>query len=261
MTTGEPSLVDLLRGALGRREILAFFQPQVDPASGRIVAAEALARWRHPEHGIVSPDIFIPAAQQHRIIDDLGLFMVNEAWRAALNWNESGTPVEVSVNVSATQLTSDRLTDHLRRLLIEATMPAQAMTIEITESEPFFDLPEAAERLRKLTARGLGISVDDFGLAHSSLARLNDLPATEVKIDISMVQDESDEGDASIRAIVEYAHELGVRVVAEGIETESQRDRVVELGVERAQGFLFYRPMDRMALTRLLDEQFAAQRA
>jgi EAL domain-containing protein (putative c-di-GMP-specific phosphodiesterase class I) len=255
MPSHDADLIEELAAGIERHEIVAFFQPQVELASERVVAGEALARWRHPRHGLLAPDIFIPAAQQHRLIDELGLLMLEAAWEAALHWRQEGTPVQVSVNASATQLTSDRLTDRLTELLTTSTLAPGTVTIEITETEPFFDLPEAAERLTGLRDLGLGISIDDFGHGHSSLARLNDLPATELKIDLSMIQDESDEGDRSLDAIVEYAHDRGIRVVAEGIETESQRLRVVSMGCQRGQGFLFAPPMSRDHFDVLLMEQ------
>lgn len=237
------NLVDDLAHALPRHEIEAWFQPQADVGSGRIIAGEALARWRHPIHGVLDPDLFIPAAQQHGLIDDLGIFMVDEAWRRAAEWNALGLPVQIAVNVSATQLETRRLTDHLARLFDRYDLPSQTMTIEITETMQFADAADVADRLQVLRERGLGISIDDFGSGYSTPQRLEQLPATELKIDISLVQDESDEAYRELIDIVELAHRRGMRVVAEGVEDDEQRRRVEILRCHRAQGYLFGRPM------------------
>jgi EAL domain-containing protein (putative c-di-GMP-specific phosphodiesterase class I) len=246
------NLVDDLAGALGRKEIVAFFQPQIEMSSGRVVGCEALARWRHPVHGLLEPDIFIPAAQEHELIDDIGLFMVDEAWRCAAEWNAIGQPVQVSVNASATQLESARLTDHLDALFDRYDLPAQTMTIEVTETRQFTDPGDVSWRLGLLRDRGLGISVDDFGTGYSTVERLKQLPATELKIDISLVQDTTDDAYRELIAIVELAHERGLRVVAEGVEDEEQRRRVEILRCHRAQGYLFGRPMDEKLFGALL---------
>ena len=237
------NLVDDLVRAVARGEIVAYFQPQIELSSGRVVAGEALARWQHPVHGLLEPDLFIPAAQEHGMIDELGLAMVDDAWDHAASWIERGLPVQVSVNASATQLESRGLTDHIERIFDRYDLPAQTLTIEITESKAFVDVADVAQRLVGLRERGLGISIDDFGIGHSTQERLEQIPATELKIDISLVQDESDEAYAEMIRIVELAHARGLRVVAEGVEEESQRRRVEILKCQRAQGYLLGRPM------------------
>lgn len=249
------SLVDELSAALRRGEICAYYQPQIDMLSGRFVAVEALARWRHPQHGLLSPDIFIPAAREHHLLDEIGLFMVDEAWRHARMWREDGLPVQVSVNVSAVQFTSDALVERLIALADRTGLPPRTVTVEITESEEFLDPQHAAEGLRRVREAGIGVSIDDYGVGHSTLERLNALPVTELKIDISMVQDETDEGYASLLEVAEYARERDIRVVAEGVETEDQRRRVELLRCERAQGFLWAHPMEPKAISALLAEQ------
>lgn len=246
------NLVDDLSGALERHEIVSYFQPQVDTGSQRIVAAEALARWQHPVHGLLTPDIFIPAAQEHGLIDDIGEFMVDEAWAAAARWRDAGNPIQVSVNVSATQLSTDRLTDQLTRKLRESDLKGQAIIVEITETHEFEDAPEVATRLRHVRELGLGLSIDDFGAGFSSIERLKRVPATELKIDLSLIQDDTDDAYAVLIEIVEEAHRRGMRVVAEGVETEAQRHRVEVLRCHRAQGFLYGRPMPMVELGAML---------
>lgn len=249
------SLVDELSTALRRGEICAYYQPQIDVLSGRFVAVEALARWRHPQHGLLSPDIFIPAAREHHLLDEIGLYMVDEAWRQARMWRDDGLPVQVSVNVSAVQFGTDALVERLLALAARSGLPPWAVTVEITESEEFIDPERAADGLRRVREAGIGVSIDDYGVGHSTRERLDSLPVSELKIDISMVQDETDEGYASLLDVAEYARERDIRVVAEGVETEAQRRRVELLRCERAQGFLWAQPMAAEAISALLTEQ------
>jgi EAL domain-containing protein (putative c-di-GMP-specific phosphodiesterase class I) len=237
------NLVDDLARALAHGEIVPYFQPQLELNSGRVVAGEALARWQHPERGLLEPESFIQAAEDHGLIDELGIFMVDEAWKYAASWIGRGLPVQVSVNASATQLESTGLTDHIARLFDRYDLPAQTLTIEITETKAFVDAVGVSSRLRVLRERGLGISVDDFGAGYSTQERLDEVPATELKIDVTLVQDETDDGYRELIRIVELAHERGLRVVAEGVEDESQRRRVEILRCQRAQGYLLGRPM------------------
>lgn len=237
------NLVDDLARGLSQREIVAYYQPQIELSSGRVVAGEALARWQHPVHGLLEPDLFIPAAQAHGLIDELGIFMLDQAWNDVAEWIGRGLGVQVSVNASATQLESGGLTDHIARLFDRYDLPAQTLTIEVTETMQFADTAAVSGRLQALRDRGLGISIDDFGAGHSTAGRLADLPATELKIDISLVQDASDDGYRELIAIVELAHRLGLRVVAEGVEDAEQLRRVEILHCQRAQGFHLGVPM------------------
>ena len=237
------NLVDDLFRALSRHELVAYFQPQIELSSGRVVSGEALARWQHPVHGLLEPDLFIPAAQEHGLIDQLGIFMVDEAWNRAAEWIGRGLAVQVSVNASATQLESTGLTDHISRLFDRYDLPARTLTLEVTETQQFVDAADVARRLTVLRDRGLGISVDDFGAGYSTPERLDELPATELKIDVSLVQDDTDEGYRELIRIVELAHERGLRVVAEGVEDAAQQRRVEILRCQRAQGYLLGRPM------------------
>lgn len=248
-------MVETLSTAIERHQIVPYFQPQVDVATKRIVAVEALARWDHPQHGLLPPEVFIPAAQHHGMIDDLGILMVDAAARAAVSWIDAGYPIQVSVNVSATQLTGHRLTSWLRFLLERSALPAESLIIEITETNQFDDLPDVVGRLNELRELGLGIAIDDFGAGFSSFARIEQLPATELKIDLSLIQDESDDGYATLIEIMEYAHGRGIRVVAEGVETEEQARRVEALRCQRAQGFLYGRPVPEPEFTRMLAAQ------
>jgi EAL domain-containing protein (putative c-di-GMP-specific phosphodiesterase class I) len=233
-----------LRTAIDADQIFALYQPQVDVPTRRVVAGEALARWRHPDRGIVSPLDFIPLAERTALIDDIGLRMLQLAWRSAQAWNTADFHVGVAVNVSPVQLTSERLDDAVAFLVEHSGLPADTLTLEITESHRILDVPGVASRLESLRGLGVGVSIDDFGVGYSSMERVEELPISEIKIDISMVQDDSDAGYAAFMEIAEYAHAHALRVVAEGVETEEQLERVARLRCDRAQGWLFGRPLD-----------------
>lgn len=233
-----------LRTAIDADQIFALYQPQVDVSSRRVVAGEVLARWRHPDHGVVSPLDFIPLAERTALIDDIGLKMLHLGWRAAHDWNTSDIQVGVAVNVSPVQLSSERLDDAVAFLVEHSELPADTLTLEITESHRILDVPGVSARLESLRGLGVGVSIDDFGVGYSSMERVEELPISEIKIDISMVQDASDAGYAAFMEIAEYAHARSLRLVAEGVETEEQLDRVERLRCDRAQGWLFGEPLD-----------------
>jgi EAL domain-containing protein (putative c-di-GMP-specific phosphodiesterase class I) len=245
------NLVSDLDGAVERGEILAYFQPQIDVASGDVVAVEALSRWTHPEYGIISPAVFIPLAEAHDLIIEIGDFMLDEACRCAQDWCERGMDLEVAVNVSAAQLTTSAFLDRLQFNLSESGLNPDRITIEITESLPLMDVPEVTARLTELRDLGLGVSLDDFGTGFSTLGQLLNLPATELKIDQSLIQDAESSGRLML-AVVEMSHDRGLRVVAEGVETERQLAAVRELECDRAQGYLFGRPVPLAEIETLL---------
>jgi EAL domain-containing protein (putative c-di-GMP-specific phosphodiesterase class I) len=239
-----------LRTAVKADEIFALYQTQVDVVSRRVVAGEALARWRHPERGVVSPLDFIPLAERTALIDEIGLRMLQLGWQAAQRWNTADIHVGVAVNVSPVQLTSERLDDAVGFLVEHSDLPSDTLTLEITESHRILDVPGVAARLERLRDLGVGVSIDDFGVGYSSMERVEELPISEIKIDISMVQDETDGGYAAFMEIAEYAHEHSLRLVAEGVETEEQLERVENLRCDRAQGWLFGQPLDDAAFER-----------
>jgi EAL domain-containing protein (putative c-di-GMP-specific phosphodiesterase class I) len=244
-----------LHGAVARGEIIPFFQPQVDLATREPVAVEVLCRWIHPKFGQISPAEFIPVAEANGAILDIGTFMLEETCRAAAEWHSDGYPLEVSVNVSPIQLAKPDFFDVLLHNLESLGLPPQTLTIEITESLPISDLPMVVSRLASLRDLGLGVSIDDFGTGYSSIAQLQSLPATELKIDQSLVQDESQETQALMTAVVGVVRSRGIRIVAEGVETEQQLQRVLELGCDRAQGYLFSKPVPREAADALVQSR------
>ena len=231
--------------AVARDQIVAFFQPQFDVKTGRIVSAEALARWMHPELGMVAPGDFIPMAEEAGLITQIGDHMIAVACTAAAEWARAGLAIEVAVNVSATQLHEEYFAERLLSSVKSVDLDPALLTIEVTESTAIIDVSAVAERLDWLRSVGVTISVDDFGTGHSSVDQILGLRATELKIDQSLVQDESRTSRTLLAAVVSFARDKGLRVVAEGVETEAQLERVRALKCDRAQGYLLGRPIPR----------------
>lgn len=243
-----------LRAAVGRGEIAAWFQPQLDLQSGRLIAAEALCRWTHPVLGSVPPSTFIPLAEQIGVIDEIGQFMLDEGLAAATAWSQLDDPIEVSVNVSPAQLFTADFTNGLAATLRRMSLPPHSLTVEITEALGIKDVPVVVQRLDELRSLGLGVSLDDFGVGHSSLRQVRRLHATELKIDRSLITDDSPETTELLIAVIGEVHDAGLRVVGEGVETAAQLERVRALECDRAQGYLIARPMPRAELEQLLSK-------
>jgi diguanylate cyclase (GGDEF)-like protein len=229
-----------LRGASGRGELVVHYQPQTDVRTGQVVAVEALVRWHHPDLGLVAPSVFIPIAEDSGAIDELGAHVLQEACRTVVGWRIAGRPLEVAVNVSASQLHADGFVDLVRGVLVETGLTADRLVLEVTESQVVSDAASGTH-LRSLRDLGVGISIDDFGTGYSSLAQLRRMPVTELKIDRSFTA-ELPGSRAFVAGIVGLAHGLGLRVVAEGIEQADQLQALVAAGCDRAQGYLLGRP-------------------
>jgi diguanylate cyclase (GGDEF)-like protein/PAS domain S-box-containing protein len=229
-----------IRGARERGELRLHYQPIVDLDSGGVTALEALLRWEHPSRGLLLPNEFIPLAERTGAITDLGCWVIEQACRD-LARSEAG---RMCVNLSARQLADDALPGVVRDALDAAGVPASALCFEVTETALVEDPPRAVAALEALRALGAQVAIDDFGTGYSSLAQLKTLPVDVLKIDRLFVQAVGDdERDAAvIAAVVSMAAALGLELVAEGIETEAQRDRLVALGCPRGQGFLFAHP-------------------
>jgi len=247
-------LLQDLRHAVARHELQLVYQPKVDARTLQITAAEALLRWQHPQRGVVSPVVFVPLAERHGLIAEIGLWVIEEACRQAAQWREAGLRMRIAVNISGHQLRREDLVDQIKASLLRHRIPPGRMTCEITETVAMEDTAITRQAFERLRRAGLHVSIDDFGTGHSSLAALRRLPAAELKIDRAFVAD-LDEGCAGVdsarsivRAIVQMAHSLNLRVVAEGVETEAQRDELLRLGCDELQGFFFARPMTAAAL-------------
>ncbi|MBI5718569.1 MAG: bifunctional diguanylate cyclase/phosphodiesterase [Burkholderiales bacterium] len=243
-------LLQDLRQAVERGEFKLLYQPKVDAASLQITAAEALLRWDHPVRGIVPPAVFIPLAERHGLMGPIGEWVVVEACRQAAVWRESGLRMRIAINISGHQLRHDRFVAQLEQQTRQHGIPPARLTCEITESVAMEDTAQTRIAFQRLRRAGFHVSIDDFGTGHSSLAVLRRLPAAELKVDRSFVVDlEASESARSIvEAVLSVARTLGLRVVAEGVETEAQRDILVRMGCDELQGYLFARPMSAVAL-------------
>lgn len=231
-----------LRQALERGELSLHYQPKIDGIRGQISGVEALMRWNHPKHGMVSPLIFIGLAERIGLIGRLGNWVINEACRQLAEWADSGLRMRVAINVSVHQLRDDGLVE---RALNEHGIHASQLLCEITESVAMEDIQTVQRTFEGLARIGVFLSIDDFGTGYSSLSYLRQLPAQQLKIDRSFVSDleHSDHSRAVVDAVISLAHALGLRVVAEGVETQGQQDILVAMGCDELQGFFFARPM------------------
>lgn len=239
-------------GAVDRGEIIAHFQPQVDLLTGRIVSVEALSRWQHPVWGLIEPVTFIPIAESTGVIHQVGAFMLDLSCTVVGNWRLRGIDTSVAVNVSAMQIESAGFADHVTSNVARLRLGEHSLTLEVTESLPIIDLVAAIERLTALRELGVDVSIDDFGVGFSTPARVHALPVSELKLDQSLVQAGTSAARETMSAIVRDVHSRGIRVVAEGVETEEQRSVVAEIGCDRAQGYLVGRPVTFEELTELL---------
>jgi diguanylate cyclase (GGDEF)-like protein/PAS domain S-box-containing protein len=245
-----------LRRAYERREFVLHFQPKVDSGSHRIVGAEALVRWMHPEKGLVPPGAFISLAEECGLITTIGEWTMREACTHFMRWQELGLELKsVSVNLSPTQFLDRGLTGVVERILKETKMPPGCLELELTESAMSVDMEQAITTLGILKSMGVKLSIDDFGTGYSSLAYLKRLPIDVVKIDRSFVKDlATNAADGKIvEAIIDLADGLGFNVVAEGVETGAQAEFLRANHCELLQGYLFSRPVDAGAFTTLLE--------
>ena len=244
-----------LRRALARSELFLQYQPQMDLATGRIFAVEALIRWRHPERGLVAPGDFIPLAEETGLIGPIGDWTLREACRQNKAWQDAGLPsIVVSVNVSARQFQEKDWVERVAAALSESGLEARYLELELTESMIMEDVQQAVETMHRLEQLGVHLAIDDFGTGYSSLASLKRFPVGRLKIDRSFVQDLPDDGDdaAIARAVISLAHSLQLRVIAEGVETREQIDFLREAGCDEIQGFYLSRPIDPRALQAIL---------
>jgi diguanylate cyclase (GGDEF)-like protein/PAS domain S-box-containing protein len=246
-----------LRRALERQEIVPYYQPIVELDTGAVVGFEALARWRHPTRGMLLPDLFIPVAEEAGLVGEIGAWMLAEACRQAREWQRKHplwSALGISVNVSGCQLPPGGVAADVERVLGATGLDPACLTLEITESALMHNLSAATAAMQRLNAMSVGLHLDDFGTGYSSLAYLHSFPVQALKIDRSFVNrlDRAPQQSAIVKAIVSLAHDLGMEVVAEGVETQAQVAALRALRCRRGQGFLFSEALPADQAERLL---------
>ena len=239
-----------LRHALQRGEMSLHYQPKIDGQDGQICGVEALLRWNHPQHGMVSPMVFIALAERFGLIGQLGNWVIDEACRQIVEWKRSGAHIRVAINISAHQLRDNSLVTRIEQALTRHGVPASQLLCEITETVAMEDMKATQRCFDGLARIGVFLSIDDFGSGYSSLNYLRQLPARQLKIDRSFVKDLefSEDARSVVNAVVKLAHALNLRVVAEGVETAAQRDILLAMHCDELQGYFFARPMAADAL-------------
>jgi diguanylate cyclase (GGDEF)-like protein len=255
------TLLGELRHAVESEELVLHYQPKVNLVDNRVTSVEALVRWRHPRRGFMPPAEFIPFAEQTGYISHITRWVISEAVAQCGRWNAAGLRLRMCVNISARDLrVEDALVQHIMSALNSAPLPAGMLCLEITESA-LMDDPRSCQRtLGKLRELGIATSIDDYGTGYSSLAYIKQLAVNELKIDRAFVMGmEADQRNAAIvRSTIDLGHNLGLTVVAEGVETDHELEQLRRFGCDIAQGYHFARPMDADALEKWIARRGAA---
>ena len=235
--------------------MLLHYQPQVAAGTGQLVGYEALARWNHQQLGMIPPDTFIPMAEDSGLIVPLGHWVMREAFGQAARWQQVLSGLGVSVNLSGRQLAQPHLTDQIKELLAASRANPEHMDLEITETDLMQqDEAQVKDVLFRIKDMGLQLSVDDFGMGYTNFGRLAKLPVDRIKIDRSFVTNicESAADEAVVKAMVDISRTLGMKVVAEGVETLEQFEKLTAMGCDIIQGYLFGKPSLPLDVPRLL---------
>ncbi|HDH00715.1 MAG TPA: bifunctional diguanylate cyclase/phosphodiesterase, partial [Nitrospirae bacterium] len=238
-------LIKELRYAIENEELVLHYQPKVNCRTGRINGMEALVRWNHPDHGLIMPNDFIPLAEQTGLIKQLTTWVLSTALQQLGRWQKAGFNLRLSINLSTRNLLDPHFIDEIAKRLEASAIKPSLLELEITESAIMIDPDLSLKILADLDALGIRISIDDFGTGHSSLAYLRKMPVDEIKIDKTFISNILvDNNDAIIvRTIVELAHNLGIQVIAEGVESEGVCDMLKDMGCDNIQGYLISRPI------------------
>jgi EAL domain-containing protein (putative c-di-GMP-specific phosphodiesterase class I) len=249
------SLREEMRTGLARSQFHLLYQPQIDLQTGRVFAVEALVRWQHPDLGLISPNKFIPAAEESGMIVPLGEWVLREACRQNKAWQDAGVPaVSVCVNVSARQFRDRSWTARVKQALADSGLEPKYLELELTESLLMQDVERAILTMKELQALGVHFAIDDFGTGYSSLSALKNFPVARLKIDQSFVrnlpQDANDRGIAA--AVISLGQKLNMRVIAEGVETSEQMAFLRDNHCDEIQGYHFSRPLPPDAISTLL---------
>ncbi|MCP3671904.1 MAG: EAL domain-containing protein [Gammaproteobacteria bacterium] len=246
-----------LHRAIRDDHLTLHYQPQFEIATEKITVVEALVRWQHPEEGLVYPDRFIPLAEQNGLIGKLTSWVIEKVVQQEQQWQKAGLSVAVSVNISAVDITSLTLPEQLAELLADNKLDPTRLTLEVTESALMGELVTSLDILTRLRLKGIGLSIDDFGTGYSSLSQLHRVPFTELKIDRSFVYNitEDTEARSIVKTCILLGHELNMWVVAEGVETKEHLDILRQLCCDRAQGYLFSKPVPAEKMTERLHSE------
>ncbi|KQU89726.1 diguanylate cyclase [Variovorax sp. Root318D1] len=258
---GRLAMREELRNAIARGEFYLVYQPQLEMRSGQVIGVEALIRWQHPERGVISPAEFIPLAEETGLIVPIGEWVLRTACFQHMAWQRAGLPTfGVSVNVSARQFRERTLIEQVARALADSGLEAHLLELELTESMVMEDLESALLSMNALQAMGVQLSVDDFGTGYSSLSALKRFPIARLKIDRAFVRDipDDDEDKAIAKAIISLGHELNLKVIAEGVETEQQLEFFRANGCDEMQGYLFSPPVSPSQLATLVGTRSGA---
>ncbi|MGB3789282.1 MAG: EAL domain-containing protein [Phormidesmis sp.] len=234
--------------AVAREELSLHYQPVINIETGRVVAVEALIRWNHPQYGSISPGEFIPVMEETGVITLIGHWVLQQACQQVCHWQQqlpSTNKIKINVNLSARQLAQSDLAEQVKSVLVQTGLSENLLWLEITETAIMKNAQEGMRVLEQLKALGVGLCIDDFGIGYSSLSRLQHLPIDLLKIDRSFVQHIGPRGENTeiVRTIIDLANNLGMDIVAEGVETEEQLNGLRSLGCYKIQGFYFARPM------------------
>ncbi len=239
--------IEDIRVALADRQFVLFFQPKIDLRNGKLVGAEALARWYHPKRGLVPPGAFIPAIEECGLINELTWLLFDSAARTAASWQQAGLDIALNINITVGFLEELAVTENILALTRSNKLSPDRMVLEITESMATTDLIPVIGNLARLRMRGFGLAIDDFGTGYSTMQQLSRIPFSELKVDRTFVSGALRKPD--VRAILESSLELGRRLqlqtTAEGIETPAELALIRSIGCDAAQGYLFAKPMDR----------------
>lgn len=238
------SIVEIREG-ISEAQFEPYFQPKIDLKTGRLVGAEALARWIHPEHGIIGPYAFIPQLEQSGDIDDLTFLMLEKSALACRQFMDQGFPLVISINLSLSSLDKAGLAEKISEIISSAGIDTDHIVLEITESAVMTEVAIALENLARLSMNGFALSIDDYGTGYSSLQQLTRIPFSELKIDQCFVKDCTDNPEMSIvvKSSIDLAHKLGIKSVAEGAESQQDWDTLKSMGADTVQGYFIAKPM------------------
>jgi len=236
----EPPTIAAFRHALKYNELVIHYQPKIDFNDASYLAVEALVRWQHPEQGMLPPDLFIPLAEKHGLIDELTWYVLEKSLTDCNAWRAQGKSVTVSINMSASTLKELYLPEKMEIMMRKHKLEASQIMFEVTESSLMQELIKSLDILTRLRLKGFQLSIDDFGTGYSSLLQLHRVPFSEIKIDKSFIfeMDKDEEASSIIETIILLAKKLKMKTVAEGVETQMNFDNLKEMGCDQAQGFL-----------------------